>query len=187
MASGADIAFACRCGAVTGTLHGVRPSEGTHVLCHCNSCARAMAHSGLEEEALGGVDLWQTTPDRIEIATGKDRLMPKRLSPKGMLRWTARCCDTPMFNTFSRPGLPFVGVLTRNLADPAPLGSIIAHGFVAGADGKQRHKNGARVIWRFLKRSVSAWLTGRRKSTPFFDSAGVPVAPPEILPRAERR
>ena len=185
MTAGADIPFACRCGTVTGTLQDVRPSEGTHVICHCNACARAMALSGLGDEAQDGVDLWQTTPDRIEIATGADHLVPVRLSPKGLFRWTAKCCDTPMFNTFSGPGLPFTGVLTRNLADLAPLGPVIAHGFVTGPDGKQRHQHGHRVVWRLLKRTVVAKLSGRGRKTPFFQADGTPITAPELAPRPD--
>lgn len=181
MAAGADIAFACRCGTVAGTLHGVRPSEGTRVTCHCNACARAMDLCGLGEEAAAGVDLWQTTPDRIEIASGADRLVPMRLSPKGLLRWTARCCDTPMFNTFAGPGMPFVGMLTRTLAESAPLGPVIAHGFVTGPGGRQRHRHGHRVVWRLLKRTLAARLSGRWKHTPFFDATGRPIQPPQLV------
>lgn len=184
MTAGADIPFACRCGAVSGTLHDVRPHEGTHVVCHCASCARAMQLSGLGDEAGGGVDLWQTTPDRIEITTGADRLIPVRLSPKGLFRWTAKCCDTPMVNTFGTPALPFAGLLTRNLSDPAPLGPVIAHGFVTGPNGKQRHQNGGRVIWRMLKRTAAAKLSGRAKQTPFFNADGSPTTAPELAPKA---
>lgn len=185
MTAGADIPFACRCGAVTGTLRDVRPREGSHVVCHCNACARALALSGLADEAANGVDLWQTTPDRIEIATGQDHLLPVRLSPKGVFRWTAQCCDTPMVNTFARPRIPFAGVLTRNLSDPAPLGPVIAHGFVAGPDGKQRHQNGGRVIWRMLKRTAAAKLSGRGRKNPFFDADGTPIAAPLLAPKPD--
>ncbi|WP_306045596.1 DUF6151 family protein [Nioella sp. MMSF_3534] len=185
MTAGADIPFACRCGTVTGILHDVRPQEGTHVVCHCNSCARAMRLSGLGDSAAGGVDLWQTTPDRIEIATGADRLIPVQLSPKGLFRWTAQCCDTPMINTFGSPALPFAGILTGNLSDPAPLGPVIAHGFVTGPNGKQRHQNGGRVIWRFVKRTVAAKLGRRGRQTPFFNADGSPINAPVLAPRAE--
>ena len=183
--AGADIPFACRCGTVTGALHDVRPNEGTHVVCHCNACARAMALSGLADEAANGVGLWQTTPDRIEITSGIGQLSPVRLSPKGIFRWTAQCCDTPMFNTMAGPGVPFTGVLSRNLSDIAPLGPVIAHGFVTGADGKQRHQHGSRVIWRFLKRSVAAKLSGRGRQNPCFTADGSPIATPRLAPKAD--
>ena len=185
MTAGADIPFACRCGTVTGTLHNAHPSEGTRAICHCQSCARALALSGLGAEAASGVEIWQTTPDRIEIITGQDHLAPLQLSPKGLFRWRATCCDTPMFNTFGSPTIPFTGVLTRNLSDPAPLGPVVAHGFVAGPDSKQRHQNGNRVIWRFVKRTVIAKLTGRGRRNPFFTADGAPIAAPVLAPRPE--
>ena len=173
--------FSCRCGTVTGTLSDIDPAEGTHVVCHCNACRRSLELVGLDAEAADGVDLFQTTPDRIRIETGLDRLEPRRLSPKGILRWHATCCDTPMFNTMAGPGMPFVGVLVRNLADPAQLGPVIAHGFVAGSDGKQHHQNGAAVIWRLLKRSALARLSGRGRRNPFFSDDGKPIAEPVLL------
>ncbi|WP_071674747.1 DUF6151 family protein [Nioella nitratireducens] len=185
MAAGQPSPFTCRCGTVTGLLHDVRPSEGTHAMCHCNSCRRAMQLSGLGDAAAEGVDIWQTTPDRVEITAGADQLQPMQLSPKGLYRWTARCCDTPIANTFSSPGLPFAGILVHTLTDPAPLGPIVAHGFVTGPDGKQRHQNGRKVIWRFLKRTVAARLSGRWRQTPFFDSDGQPIAPPRLAPKPD--
>ncbi len=185
MTAGADIPFACRCGTVAGVLHGVRPREGTHVVCHCNSCRRAMDLSGLGSEAAEGVDLFQTTPDRVDITAGADQLEPMQLSPKGLFRWTTRCCGTPIANTFGGPGLPFAGMLVRNLSRPGALGPVIAHGFVTGADGKQRHQNGATVIWRFLKRTLAARLSGRWRQTPFFDRDGQPIAPPRLAPKPD--
>lgn len=161
----------------------MHPSEGTHVLCKCRSCRRALELFGLAELADGGVDLFQTTPDRIAFATGLDRLAVMSLTPKGLLRWYARCCDTPMFNTFRSPALPFAGVLVHSLADPAPLGPIVATGFITGPDGKQRHDHGNRVIWRFAKRTLAAKLSGRARRNPFFDSTGQPISPPVLAPR----
>ena len=184
MAAGADIPFACRCGAVTGTLHDVRPKEGTHALCQCHSCRRGLDLFDLGALANGGVDLFQTTPDRIEFMTGQDQMAVTSLSPKGMFRWYARCCGTPMVNTFRSPALPFAGVLVFNLSDSTPLGPIVATGFVTGPDGKQRHQNGSRVIWRFLKRTAAAKLSGRARQNPFFDTSGQPIATPELAPRA---
>jgi hypothetical protein len=177
----ASIQFACRCGEVTGTLNGVDPDEGTHVVCHCNSCRRAMEKSGLADEAQDGVALFQTTPDRIRIATGMGRLAPRQLSPKGLLRWQATCCNTPMFNTLSGPAIPFAGVLVRNLDSAAPLGPVIAHGFIDKGNGKQGHENGPTVIWRFLKRAALARLTGKARQNPFFGSDSKPVAKPQLF------
>lgn len=183
MAAGADIPFACRCGSVTGILHDVRPSEGTHALCQCNSCRRGLELFDMGALAAGGVEIFQTTPDRIEFLTGLDQMAVMSLSPKGMLRWHARCCGTPMVNTFRSPAMPFAGVLVHSLADSDPLGPVVATGFIPGPGGKQRHQHLHRVIWRMLKRTLAAKISGRARTNPFFDSAGQPIATPDLAPR----
>lgn len=178
------VRFSCRCGALTGQLTGIDPDEGTHVVCHCADCARADRHFGGPGDRAAGLAIWQTTPDRVEILTGAGHLRLTRLSPKGLNRWVAGCCGTPMFNTLKGPGMPFAGVLVDCLADRAALGPVIAHGFIEAPDGKTRHQGGLTVGWRFAKRALGARLSGAWRKTPFFGlPGGEPVAEVEILPR----
>ena len=79
--SKSTLPFACRCGTVTGRLTHIDPATGTHALCHCKSCRRAMVIAGLEEDAVGGVGVYQTTPDHIEIETAAEHLVPREFSP----------------------------------------------------------------------------------------------------------
>jgi hypothetical protein len=183
MTGGADIPFSCRCGGLSGHLLNARPGEGTHLLCHCADCARAQA---LYDDASGPVAIFQTTPDRIKIETGKEHLALMQLSPNGLFRWTAACCDTQMFNTLKSPRIPFAGIVVARLADAAPLGPVLGEGFVPGPDGKTRHRHITRMIWRFLKRSAAARFSGRWRDTPFFDADGRPVAKPRLAPRVRR-
>ena len=185
MAAPQEIAFSCRCGKVAGRLTGVDPNRGTHVRCHCDDCRRANAHFGIPGTREEGVDLWQTTPDTVKIDEGATQLRLLRLSPKGLLRWYAGCCGTPLLNTLATPKMPFVGVIADRLADRTALGPVIAEGFVEGEDGRSRHVHGGRVIRRLLRRALGARLSGRWKDTPFFDPAtGAPVAEAEIAPKA---
>jgi hypothetical protein len=163
------VRLSCRCGKIGGRLTGIDPDIGTHVRCHCDDCRRANAHFGIPGTREEGVGLWQTTPDRVKIDEGAVHLRLMRLTGKGVLRWYAGCCDTPLFNTMGTPKLPFVGVLTDRLEATEPLGPIIAEGFVEGTGGKSRHVHGGRVVGRFLRRTVAARLSGRWKETPFFD------------------
>lgn len=180
----AEARFSCRCGALTGRLVGIDPREGTHLVCHCADCARADRAFGGAGDAAQGVALWQTTPDRVVIETGAAHLRLTRLSPRGLNRWVAGCCGTPMFNTLKGPGMPFVGVLVARLDSAAALGPVIAHGFLDTPGGKSRHKGGLTVGARFVKRALRARLSGAWRATPFFDpESGAPVAEPEILPR----
>ena len=89
---------------------------GTRVTCYCADCQTA-ARLCPEPDALlgpaGGTDIWQTTPDRLTLVRGAEHLEIRRLSPKGLCRWTATCCETPLFNTLERLGFPFVGLTLR--------------------------------------------------------------------------
>jgi hypothetical protein len=172
----ASVGFSCRCGKIHGRLTDIDPDRGTHVRCHCDDCRRANAHFGIPGSRAEGVCIWQTTPDKVKIDEGAVHMRLMRLSSKGVLRWYAGCCDTPLFNTMATPKLPFVGVLTDRLDDTAPLGPIIAEGFVEGDDGTSRHVHGGRVIRRFISRTAGARLSGRWKDNPFFDiGTGGPI------------
>ncbi len=176
------VGFSCRCGKINGRLTDIDPNRGTHLRCHCEDCRRANAHFGIEGTREDGVSIWQTTPDKVKVDEGAVHMRLMRLSEKGLLRWYAGCCDTPLFNTLATPKVPFVGVLTDRLEDTDPLGPVVAEGFVKGDDGKSRHIGNGRVGVRFVRRTVGARLSGRWKDTPFFDTAtGQPVKVAEVL------
>jgi hypothetical protein len=176
-----SVGFACRCGEIRGHLTHVDHSAGTHLRCHCDDCRRANAHFGMDGTREDGVCIWQTTPDKVKVDEGAVHLRLMRLSEKGLLRWFAGCCDTPLFNTLATPKVPFVGVLTDRLDDIAPLGPVVAEGFVEGDDGKSRHVGGGRVARGFVRRALGARLSGRWKDNPFFDTTtGQPIRAAEI-------
>jgi hypothetical protein len=176
------VGFTCRCGALRGRLTDADPAQGTHMVCHCADCRRANAHFGLDGSEEDGVHIWQTTPDRLRIERGADHLRLMRLTEGGLSRWYAGCCDTPLFNTLATPRLPFVGVLTARLDAPERLGPVVAEAFVPAGEGRTRHVRGGLVMWRFIRRTVAARLSGRWRRTPFFDvRTGRPIAVPEVL------
>lgn len=181
-----DAGFACSCGQLKGTIDALTPSGGTHAECFCDSCRAALIHLGQPDPRPGGVHLYQTTPDRVHITQGADRLAVIRLSPRGPLRWYAACCNAPLFNTLATPGLPFVAVAVDRLDNPASVGKVRVQSFVRGKDGKQHHQGGALMVWRLVTSMGAARLSGRWRETPFFDIAtGQPVAAPRVLTREE--
>ena len=181
------LGFSCTCGAIRGSIDNATPRGGTHLVCHCADCRAAELVLGQPDPAPEGVAIYQTTPDMIVLDRGADRLGLMRLSPKGLLRWHAACCDAPLFNTLARPGLPFVGVHVARLDDPARIGPVVVHSFLPQRDGGARHKGAGIMVWRMLSRMASARLSGRWRQTPFFDPAtGAPVAQARILTKAER-
>ncbi len=181
-------AFSCTCGKLRGHISPAGPKTGLHLVCHCRDCHAAQRYLGQSAHAQDGVDLFQTSPDTIKLETGIEHLAILRLSPKGPFRWYASCCNTPMFNTLSRPGLAFVTVLLATIANPEIFGPVRAQSFVPQPGGSPKHINGGRMVLGVLTRMVAARLSGRWKQTPFFDlETGKPIAPVHLIDREERK
>jgi hypothetical protein len=188
MARPHDIAFACNCGKLAGTLRGASPGAGTHSECFCRDCRAAELHLGQPDPAPGPVGIFQTTPDRLTITKGADRLAVFSFGAKNVLRWQAACCGTPLFNTPRSARFSFVGIRTNILGETAPLGPVVGQAFLPTDSGKTRHKGLPRFIWGTLSRSALQLITGRWKKTPFFKADGVTlVSPVEVLPQGTRK
>ena len=109
--AGADLPFTCSCGTVGGKLVDVSPSNGNRLECYCGDCRAAEGFASPTRAIPDGpVQLYQTTPARIRIDVGSDHLGVFSLSPKGVLRWYAKCCGTMLFNTLRNPKVAFVAV-----------------------------------------------------------------------------
>ncbi|XYH92920.1 DUF6151 family protein [Sorangium sp. So ce1128] len=54
----------------------------------------------------------QVAPSSISFDRGSELIAAVRLTPKGLYRWYASCCKTPLGNTV-KPQLPFVGSVTE--------------------------------------------------------------------------
>ena len=172
-------------------LHDVSTKTGSRVVCYCKDC-QAAAHALGAEFVLndrGGSDIFQTIPSLIDIQKGQEHLACMRLSPKGLMRWYADCCDTPMFNCLSSTKLVFAGVPTASLSgDTSALGPIVAvnKGECAAPGPEIKSYGFLRAAWHIMKRNLVAKLRGDRK-TPFFDDAGNPVVTPRVLSLEERK
>ncbi len=160
-------------------------------MCYCKDCqagARALgADFALNDR--GGTEIFQTVPSHIDITQGQDHLACLRLSPNGLMRWYAACCDTPMFNTLATPKLVFSGVATANLrGDLNDLGPVIAvnKGECATPGAEIKNYGYLRAGWNIMKRNLAAKLRGDCK-TPFFDDTGGPVVTPRVLSLEERK
>ena len=189
--AGVDLAFSCRCGTLKGVLHSVSPSSGSHVRCYCRDCQAAAHHLGFSDELdpHGGTEIFQTIPAKIELTEGVGKLACLRLSPKGLMRWYASCCNTPLFNTLASPKTAFVGVIAHAFhGNTHMLGPVTAVAHTKGAinppeDLKNSGVPGA--IWGIVSRNIGARLRGNT-ATPFFDADGNPVVTPNVLTLEER-
>ncbi|MEM8978843.1 MAG: DUF6151 family protein [Pseudomonadota bacterium] len=182
-----NIALSCTCGSLQGVLKDVSPRTGTHLICHCDDCRAANNHIGKSDPGDEGIDLFQTTPDKIEIVKGGGNLGIMRLGPRGLMRWYATCCNTPMFNTLASAKLPFVGVQAASLEAPDELPRVTSRMHKKGKDGKPKHQGAGRAGFKIVQRMAAARISGRWKDTPFFDATTLdPVVEPQVLTRKER-
>ncbi|WP_232313432.1 DUF6151 family protein [Enterovibrio coralii] len=99
-----ELTIRCECGTLTGVLEDVSPKRGNHMMCYCDDCQRYARYLGDAEKWLdewGGTEVFQVAPAKIKILTGADQLKCVRLKPKGIYRYYAKCCRTPIANTIS--------------------------------------------------------------------------------------
>lgn len=182
----------CRCGALRG--HVELNDRSNRMVCYCQDCqafARFLGPADQVLDAQGGSDIVQLAPHRIKITQGAAHLAVMRLSSKGMLRWYAACCRTPVGNTMTSRNMPFTGLLAQCL-ETAPLeaafGPVQGSVNTASAIGepKPRAFGMAGSLLRILGMVAGSRLSGRYKNTPFFTASGAPVAEPTVLSVEER-
>lgn len=180
--------WSCECGA---TRAGIDLGDGSRLVCYCDDCQAFLRALGAEDrlDPAGGTDLFQTTPDRIEVTAGKENLACLRLTDKGPLRWSASCCDAPFANSLTTRQVPFVSVHVSGIAARDTLGEVVARVNRKFATARVEGRKGALgpIVWAILRRAATARLTRRHRDTPFFDDKGRPVAEVRRLTDAERR
>lgn len=184
----------CRCGEVQGT---VDPAAAyTLATCYCRDCqafARFLGADGLLD-AHGGTDVVPMAPSGIAFTRGLDRIACMSLSGKGLLRWYADCCRTPLGNSGRKPTPFYFGLTTACLdATDATLdASVGTRGrIVLFPKHAQGHVDPTPV--RYLSGGIAigcnillAKLQGRRAS-PFFDPHEQPIRTPQVLTLEERQ
>jgi hypothetical protein len=183
----------CRCGTVKGWISDT-PSAN-RVVCYCRDCQAFARFLGQESETLdaqGGSDVVQTLPKNVTFTQGTEALACVRLTEKGMVRWYAGCCKTPIGNTLENYTISFVGLLHNCLETPTwPLqnsfGAVRTYANPQGAIGRPqpKAKGMGATIWWFVKTILKARVNGDYKRTPFFRD-GKPITSPRVLSSAER-
>ena len=186
--AGFDLPFQCDCGCITGTLLGVSPSNGNRIDCSCSDCRAAENFAAPDSGPKSGpVHLFQTTPAQVRFDTGLDHLAVFSLSPKGVLRWHARCCGAMLFNTLRTPKLAFAAFFTDRAADADRLGPVKTRANIQNDDGTSRHEGYRHALTNLARTAIPARLTGAWKTTPFFDpNTLMPVRDVYVLTKDER-
>ena len=186
----------CRCGQVEGCATNVSPKTVNRIVCYCDDCQAFVHHLDRAEllDAHGGSDIVQVAPASLAFRRGAERLAGLRLTPKGLYRWYATCCNTPVGNT-TKPGIPFVGVAaqlfeggTIGLDDlfGQPIGGVLGK-YAIGDPPQGSTRPNPRLIARALGKMLRWRLTGQTWPHPFFDrETRAPSRPLTTLSVAER-
>jgi hypothetical protein len=188
--------LSCLCGKLRG--HVDRPGMALRGRCYCKDCqafARFLgrADSLLDEHA--GTSIVAIRPSQLHFSQGLDALACMSLSERGLLRWYASCCNTPIGNTPRDPRTHYLGLVETCLAGGSPsieqsfgpvrlvLNTKAAVGPVKATGVASKVVN----LLRLMKSMAGARLGGAWKRNPLFDTAtGTPVRQPRVLTGDER-
>jgi hypothetical protein len=169
------------------------PGDSSRLICYCKDC-QAFAHFLKRDDVLderGGSEVIQVTPKNVTFTAGIESLACVRLTDKGLLRWYAKCCNTPIGNMLATPKMSFVGLVHNCLHSPRQsldesFGPVKARVNVKGAKGdpKPRQVGQGAAIWWFLNHTLRARFNGDWKRNPFFRTeTGKAIAEPTVLRR----
>jgi hypothetical protein len=163
----------CRCGEVEGLLEKATPDTVNRVVCYCDDC-QAYAHYLGRADLLdphGGSDIVQVAPAALRFVRGADRIAGLRLTPRGLYRWYASCCKTPLGNTVG-PGIPFVGVFAQTVQSldrvGPPIGGILGK-FAIGTAPPGTTRPNLRLLARAIRKILGWKLRGQTWPHPFFE------------------
>ena len=190
---GREIGVACVCGSFRATIREASEKTDTHAVCYCVDCRAFARHLGQEARVLdasGGSELYQVQPWQVEIREGREHLKVLQLAPKGLYRWYAACCDTPVCNTIGTPKIPVASFVAANLdAPPDTLGPLVVRYKPDQATGPVPDDRGStlRFAYRTARNGLRSRLSGKWRQTPFFDvETGRSVVKPHVLTAEER-
>ena len=189
-----EIPLRCRCGKLQGEVDAARIAA--RAVCYCKDCqafARFLKAEDAVLDASGGTEVEATLPAAVRFTGGLEHLACMSLSPKGIYRWYASCCNTPIGNTPRNPAMSYVGLVRTCLdAPPETLERALGRSHMTANRGSAYGPTSATPVATLLGVAriggalVKARLSGSYRDNPFFDAAGAPVCAPRVLTKEER-
>ncbi len=198
-----EVPVTCRCGSLRATAREGPGDSSNRVVCYCDDC-QAFAHfldqspSVLDDH--GGTEILQMSAGRVDIVAGVEQLRCIQLTEKGLLRWYAGCCRTPMGNTPATRQIPIVGLIHSGVAPDlagtrrdeclGPIRARVQARYMIGDRQEIDAVDGIlplRNLFRFMGIAFRARWRGDHKRTPFFSrTTGEPVSPAKRLTEEEQ-
>lgn len=180
----------CSCGSVRGKTAEMNKTTGTRIMCCCNDCqsfSKFLEQESTVLDSYGATDIFQIPLSYVKITEGVEQIACMRLSEKGMYRWYAKCCNTPIGNTM-KAGIPFIGLI-HSFVDNSSVkdAELIENlGYLQTKYAKQavppdQKASQFSVMSKIVFNLISWRIKGFYKSTVFFDDNGMPIVEPNIL------
>ncbi|MFT2110812.1 DUF6151 family protein [Marinomonas sp. 2405UD68-3] len=182
-----DLILQCQCKAVKGKVHGIAPSSGNRLVCYCGSCQKFANY--LHSDVLnthGGSDVFQIAPSFLSIEEGVEHIKSLKLTDKGVCRWYAGCCNTPIGNTVNSK-VPMVGILQSFIAKNqnideiigVPLGNVFVKQLGTPLPSDLRGQlSEKRVVFRMIRKILAWKIMGWGAPNLFYDALGKPIVKP---------
>jgi hypothetical protein len=188
------IQLRCRCGKLQGEVDAKRIAA--RAVCYCKDCqafARYLKAEDAVLDAAGGTEVEAALPAAVRFTAGLEHLACMSLSPQGIYRWYASCCNTPVGNTPRDPKMSYVGLVRTCLDAPAAeldraLGRarFTVNTGSAKAPVQATPLRATLGVARIGAALLKARLGGGYRDNPFFDASGAPVRSPRVLTPEER-
>jgi len=190
-----SIRVRCHCGKLQGELD--TGAVAARAKCYCKDCRAFARFLGNEVEILdgaGGTEVAAALPSGLRFTQGLDQLACMSLSPKGLYRWYAACCRTPIGNTPRDPKVSYVGIVRACLdATPAELDAQLGASHInANTESAYRKISKtpggtALALVKIGSKVLSARFGGGYRNNPFFESgSATPVRQPEVISKEAR-
>jgi len=112
------LTVSCLCEKLVASVDIDQSKPATRLKCYCIDCRTYINHLKQADHYLdeqGGSDILQISPAQISITRGQEFLGNLKISPNGIFRWYATCCDSPICNTPINGKMPYVGLLNYNI------------------------------------------------------------------------
>lgn len=184
-----EIKLGGACGQLQGKTEEVNAQLGNRIHCCCADCQRFARLLKQEDKVLdqySATDIFQMPIAHLHITHGHEYLGLLRLSPKGLNRWYAKCCHTPIGNTLGGKA-PFIGVIHNFMQHTQSRDLEIgpSRGHIHCQSAKQRVPDSLqislfKVSMRVLGKLISWKFRGLHQPSAFFDADARPVVKPEI-------
>lgn len=183
--------ISCDCGSFKAELLAFPRNSPGRLACYCKDCQAYLNKIDREDvlDEFGGSEIIPVYPSELKILQGRESLKCYRLTEKGLYRWAAGCCNTPLVNT--RPGFPWAGIFHTAYKNSDPgsldsLGEIKSRIFGRDAKGQPpfniSEKLGFQAMMTVMPFVIKGKMFKKSEGSEFFESDGrTPITTPEIL------